>query len=720
MKKFSFLCFFAMLLCGINAHAAAELTFSNVSVPDGSKLEAIAQNQKITFNTNMDDAIGYMLAQIEDETGTVVLSSTTVYDPNFNNNGDGHASNVDQNKKDPHFTFVCPSTTKMTEGHTYKLVLTAYVDKAAAQGAGNVLAKGSISYVGAAAAYIPSPFKLLSITPEPNTYVIKGNDVKDDASKRTVTLTFNNKVRLDEATTNVSAGTGFSVPFEKIVPGDDAEKVVTYNAAGEEISTYTYSSTWSLTIAYSSISAGVAVTMSANAYDKSGLHVVATGSESLESYLTNAGETGYFSFTLNNETNAKALNITPASDNEYVNSLYSFKVTDTTDGVAQAGIAEKAVLYQVDESNKKTQVAEIVTVVDDKIIYGNGSTTDDKTVAQRLFLDKAITKAGKYILHFPSNYFIFGSGMQAAQSAETDIEYTIKEDLAEVNANVKGGKTEVTKLAEVTIQYPDYEQVDPCGDGDWTAYVLNENNELVTKADLGYGEEYNEILVTMKTPVTTPGNYKLIIPQDAVCVANPDYESGSDRGEGDDNDDTFVPEYILLGAVSFDFTVVPGSIEGIVATPDIENNSTVKSIDAVKITFANANNEDVTVEVVGFDTDAFWKGVAGGMYASEASADGNVATIKPYTGGRNKVYGISADGTYSVTFPEGFFSVNGNDWPAMTLTYIVDSTTGIDGVDAGASIEAKTVYTLTGIKVADSIKNLKGTFIVNGKKVVLK
>ena len=101
MKKFSFLCFLAMLFCGINAHAAAELTFSNVNLAPGSKIEALTQDQQITFNTNMDAEIGYMLAQIEDETGSVVLSNTTVYDPNFNSTGvsdDKNPKNAPQNK----------------------------------------------------------------------------------------------------------------------------------------------------------------------------------------------------------------------------------------------------------------------------------------------------------------------------------------------------------------------------------------------------------------------------------------------------------------------------------------------------------------------------------------------------------------------------------------------------------------------------------------------
>ena len=180
-----------MLFCCLGINAAAELTFSNVSLAPGSQVATLAQDQQITFNTNMDSEIGYMLGEIKDETkGEIVLSSTTVYDPNFNNNGDGTVTTTaPQTKKEPHFTFVCHSATKMIEGHTYSLNLYAYADKPSAAGKGEPLATGSIKYVGATPAYIGSRFKLLNITPDLSSYIIKGTaeELQKDASKRSVT-----------------------------------------------------------------------------------------------------------------------------------------------------------------------------------------------------------------------------------------------------------------------------------------------------------------------------------------------------------------------------------------------------------------------------------------------------------------------------------------------------------------------------------------------------
>lgn len=264
MKKFYFLTLIAMLFCCLGINAAAELTFSNVSLAPGSQVATLAQDQQITFNTNMDSEIGYMLGEIKDETkGEIVLSSTTVYDPNFNATGvadDQNPKNLPQNKKEPHFTFVCPIATNMLEGHAYTLYLYAYADKASAAGKGEPLATGSIKYVGATPAYIGSRFKLLNITPDLNSYIIKGTaeELQNDASKRSVTLNFSGMVTLDEATTFVNTGSGTSESLEAITPGADKQIVTTEYPDGTK-DVKTYSTSWTLTVRFSTMSDGTDV-----------------------------------------------------------------------------------------------------------------------------------------------------------------------------------------------------------------------------------------------------------------------------------------------------------------------------------------------------------------------------------------------------------------------------------------------------------------------------
>ena len=717
MKKFNFLCLLMILFCAVGMKAAdvKELVFSNVSLTPGSKLEALQQDQQITFNTNMDAEIGYMYAEIQDVTDEnnkqSVLGRTTVYDPNFNSTGvkdDKNPKDAPQNKKDPYFTFVCPATTTMTEGHTYAIVFKAFTDKAASTGKESPLAEGTIEYVGATAAYVGSSIKLLSITPDPETFIISDKD------NRSVTLNFSGKVRMDEKGTFVNTGFGSSAAFESIVPGEDAEKV------GD----YTFSTSWTLTPKTSTISDGNDVIFVANAFDMEGLHVC-EGTD----YSTGADASSYYTFTVANDLGKDAFTAIPKSNDPYVNSLYSFKVECGDLGIAQAGVVEPAVLYQVNEDETKTEVAKIVIAVDDKVKAGDPTKhQDDLVLAQRLFLDKQITKAGKYVLHFPRGYFNFGNGMDAGSSAATDFEYTIAEDFVAPTVKV-AGSTEVKKLAKIEIQYPDYDEVAPSSDADQVAYILDSNNQLVTKASLeicwDHGWDANYIDVNLKTPVTSPGTYKLIIPQDQICVAAMEEDfarkNGAKGGYTPGDDD--VLEYTLLGAFVQEFSVLPGSIEGVSVKTDIESGSTVAKIDAVKLVFESATGEDVVVESTheGQTSTAMWK-MDGVLKAfTDVAISGNVVTIKPFIPGRQKdTYGLSDDGTYTITFDKGFFAVNGQDWPEITLIYTVDTTaTGINNVNAADATAAKQVYTLTGIKVNGN--NAKdGIFIVNGKKVVLK
>jgi len=121
----------------------------------------------------------------------------------------------------------------------------------------------------------------------------------------------------------------------------------------------------------------------------------------------------------------------------------------------------------------------------------------------------------------------------------------------------------------------------------------------------------------------------------------------------------------------------------------------------------------------GQTSTAQWKADGKLKAFTDVAIAGNVVTIKPFVPGYKKdTYGLDDDGTYTITFDKGFFTVNGQDWPEITLTYTVDSTlTGINGVEADATA-AKQVYTLTGIKVNG--KAQKGILIINGKKVVVK
>lgn len=719
MKKFYFLTLFAMLFCCLGINAAAELTFSNVSLAPGSQVATLAQDQQITFNTNMDSEIGYMLGEIKDETkGEIVLSSTTVYDPNFNNNGDGTVTTTaPQTKKEPHFTFVCHSATKMIEGHTYSLYLYAYADKASAAGKGELLATGSIKYVGATPAYIGSRFKLLNITPDLNSYIIKGTaeELQNDASKRSVTLNFSGMVTLDEATTFVNTGSGTSEELEAITPGAD-KQIVTTEYPGGEKDVKIYSTSWTLTVKFSTMSDGTDVLLSANAYDKAGLHV----SEGTE-YSTGADEFSYYSFTVSNDYGKKDFTLTPAKDNEYLNSLYSFVVEGGSRGISVAGIPEQAVVYQVADNGVKTEVA-TVSNTNVKIGTLKDSESGDEVPKQvRIFLSQPINKAGNYVVSFPRNYFIYGSNMFAEGSPAMDFEYTIKEDLPEYTVKVLTPTGKISKLKTIELQVENVDKVGENPDTQVPAYLFDEKNQLVTTASLELGNEWNSVKYTLKQEVTKLGKYTLVVPQDAIVVPNTGANAkpstktakgGADLSGGDGDSEL---EYTWAGAIIKEFTVEAGSIDAVTAKLSIEDNATVDKIESLQVTFEGA-------ESVSYSSGTpFWMATNNkkNNRGSITETEGNVATVYPSADMWDPSTITAAD-TYTLTLPAGYFIVNGAAWPEIVLHVTVDpDATGINSIE-GAAAKAKNVYTLEGVKVNGSTDNLKGTFIVDGKKVNLK
>ena len=719
MKKSYFLTMIAMLFCCLGMNAAAELTFSNVSLAPGSKIEALAQDQQITFNTNMDEAIGYMLGDIYDETASeVVLSFSTVYDPLFNNTGGSHdaTEGAPQTKKDPHFTYVCNSFTKLYEGHTYSLRLTAYDEKN-----GNEIATGSIKYEGATPAYMGSPFKLITITPDPETHII------NSADNRSVTLHFNNKVRMNMAGTFVNTGNGSSANYESVVPGEDADSVITKDMIGKVVSVYVYSSSWTLTPKMSTISDGSDVIFTADAFDKSGLHV----SEGTQ-YSTGADESSYYTFTVANDLGRETFAITPAAS-ETVKNLSSVVVSNAQ-GIDLANITEPAVLYEVAEDGKKEAVATVTYKADLEVKKVSG---DDVATSIRLMFDKAVTKSGNYVLSFPRKYFNIGSGMMAGATAATDVQYTIASEATPYTVAFSPADDEkVTSLSQVKISFTDLNEDDEpkfmLGFEDMEkaiAYFYNEHNELVTTGSFDYAEnwdDYNQVVVNLKENIATPGKYTMVVPDGQFTY-------GSDEGgmmakkyraarggvtpdeDGDDEDiDDEGIEYNAL--IVKEFTVEAGSVDAVTAKFDLEEGATVATLEKVVLTFDGATS----VTKPGGTTMPFFKTSAKrGTKIAMTTIKGNEVTINPSSDMTTPDV-ITIAGEYTLTFPEGYFMVNGTKWPELTLHFTIDpNADSIENIET-AGAKAQKVYTLEGIQVKGSTENLKGTFIVNGKKVNLK
>lgn len=109
----------------------------------------------------------------------------------------------------------------------------------------------------------------------------------------------------------------------------------------------------------------------------------------------------------------------------------------------------------------------------------------------------------------------------------------------------------------------------------------------------------------------------------------------------------------------------------------------------------------------------------------DAGIDWNIEDLNVVVQDLGEFAGATEYGTYTIHFPEAYFNLgeDGEPSPEMTVVYTVSEDTGVTGVSVKA--DRYMVFNLNGVKVldttdADALKALKGLYIVNGVKVVLK
>lgn len=223
--------------------------------------------------------------------------------------------------------------------------------------------------------------------------------------------------------------------------------------------------------------------------------------------------------------------------------------------------------------------------------------------------------------------------------------------------------------------------------GEYDAAVKQYGQEAT---DAAYFATTNTIRLTLEQPITEEGGYTLVIPAEYFNVGEQSMGQLSKAYEG--------------------FFIVKGNDEPIVAnfTTSPKNGSTVQSLQEVVITFTDynevgmgsgtislkKNGEEIeTVDALGFDDD--W---------SKFSIN---FTDKQ-----------TAEGTYTIEIPEGYFvSPEGDNLPAITLTYYIGTDTGINNVTVDTK-QADAIYTLSGVRVSGKLP--AGVYIKNGKKVIIK
>lgn len=307
----------------------------------------------------------------------------------------------------------------------------------------------------------------------------------------------------------------------------------------------------------------------------------------------------------------------------------------------------------------------------------------------------AITEPGTYTVHIDDYVYFVGTGFNAAQNENpVEFKYTVVAAPEELQFTTDPeNESTITSLGEIVIMSDKdiYGTTTPI-----QAYCDRQVfNGTLTMGDVNRREAYIEFTDAAGEPITAEGEYRIEIP--AGVFGNKAWYD-SDCLSGACNAATTLYYTVGKEATEITYTADPanGSKVDALGTVTIDNNTTSIMASSGQIVIYKDGKElkKVEAEVVYKDPNDF----------NEVSHKATVAV------------NATEKGVYTIEIPEGcFVDENGDNIPAVTLTYYVGVASGIQNINA--AIANGTVYNLNGVKVN---KATKGIFIVNGKKVAKK
>ena len=327
-----------------------------------------------------------------------------------------------------------------------------------------------------------------------------------------------------------------------------------------------------------------------------------------------------------------------------------------------------------------------------------------------------ITEAGTYAISVPAGAFSTADGRtneafttmfaitEPAGPADTFV-YTSVEPAA---------GSEVAELSSITVTYPqwvcDYINETPFN-------VVDAESNVVTTASLTYNDNWEDVVIVLEEPITAEGTYTITVPAGYI-YSNEGYDPlAADKGVS--NGAIYNPEFTLTYTVkaasepinTFEYTSV---------SP--ENESTQQSLHVITLSYAP--------EWIGW-VDA----TAINVLDAESNAVGTATLSISETDNTDALLTLSAvltaNGTYTITVPEGYIYNNNYDEtaedkgvskgatynPAFTLTFTVSQNTGIDSVSIDRNA-GKTIFSIDGRKVSGKLQ--RGAYIIDGQKKFVK
>ncbi len=349
------------------------------------------------------------------------------------------------------------------------------------------------------------------------------------------------------------------------------------------------------------------------------------------------------------------------------------------------------------------------TKVCDLAVAANGNTVT-------LTAPEDITDAAYYIVNVPENIIFNEKG---AYNEELTYRYEIAEAVSDDFVFTPTDGATVESLSVITVHYAPGLAIS----WNYSPTLYNEAGEAVAVVGTNNGFEelwsdncdpLTDVNMYLQHPKTgenitieAPGTYTLSIPAGTFYLA-PGYNDGN-------------------AAITVSYT-----IDG-AATPDEDyvfnpaNGSTLESLSTIQINYksdiapswngqayiVNAAGENVAVAEPESILPESWDDP---IYV--------VVTFKDIT--TKEAVTITEDGTYTLTFPAGYFllGASGIDSEEIVLTYIIATASGVADILAGENHYE--VYNVAGVRVltTDNAADLNalntGLYIINGKKVYLR
>ncbi len=316
------------------------------------------------------------------------------------------------------------------------------------------------------------------------------------------------------------------------------------------------------------------------------------------------------------------------------------------------------------------------------------------TSLMTLTLPESITEFGEYSLVIPAQYFyVKGTNLY---SEEFVYNYRVTDEAPAANITINPVPGEIESLSVIEITFDDYSEVG-VNSGVPTLSIDGGDPVRLNDVELDW-DIWNKCMLNLGQTYTAAGTYVITFPAGYFLL-------------GEDGD--------LSDELSLTYTIVAGDIpqpDDVIVFNPAEGD--VEELSSITIKYVNE-------EEIGIGAGKATLSIDGGedMYLPDLTFDFD-ADLNELIQPLGETY--TADGTYVITFPAGYFLLgsNGRNSAEVTVTYtIFHGSVSIVTADANGIYH---VFAINGVKVLETenisdVKSLApGIYIINGVKIVVK